>query len=456
MIVTALAALAGPQAAYVAPVAAAVALGVAVGSVLLSWRSLVTALLLLVLFMPIRQYSIAVNLPFELEPYRVFVLVLAACWLASLLIDPRVRLRSSGLEPPLVMLAVAILGSIVANATQIGNDDLSTEVAKKLTFWLTFALVFYLIVSVVRPADVEFFIGLIVIAAAVLGAVGVIEWKTGNNPFARLDEVLPFLEPSGPALDTFRAGLNRAYASAQHPISYGAAMALVLPLALVLAYRRRSVLWMACVALIVMGSLAAIARTSILMLVAGSVVLAILRPHAARRALPLLLPLAIVIQLALPGTFSTIRASFFPKEGLVSQQAEQSVGSGRIASLGPALDEASQKPLFGRGFGTRIVDPGEKQNAFILDDEWLTTLLEIGLVGALAWVWLFFRFVGRAGRASREDDSDRGWLLAGLAASTTSFAFGMVFFDAFSFIQVTVLMLILLALGSVLLRPDAR
>ena len=193
------------------------------------------------------------------------------------------------------------------------------------------------------------------------------------------------------------------------------------------------------------------------MLAVSAAILAILKPQAARQALPYVLPLLVAIQIALPGTFSTVRALFLPSGGLVEEQAAATVGSGRVASFGPAVDEASRHPFFGRGFGTRIVGVLEpKKNSFILDDEWLSSTLEIGLVGVVAWAWIFLRFCSRAIRASRGGDDDEHWLLAALAASVASFAVGMVFYDAFSFIQVTFLMIILLGLGSVLLRETSQ
>jgi len=279
----------------------------------------------------------------------------------------------------------------------------------------------------------------------------VIEWKTGVNEFSHLNRWIPLLQPVGDDLDTFRAGLNRAYASAQHPIAFGAALALVLPIAAAFAFLRRSAIWVGCVALILMGSLASVSRTSFVMVGVAAATLAILRPRAARQALPFVLPLLVAIQIALPGTFSTVRELFLPKGGLVEQQANQSVGSGRVASFGPAIDEAAHHPLLGRGFGTRIVGDVPKRNSFILDDEWLSTTLEIGLVGLIAWVWIFYRFCSRAIREARRNEDERGWLLAALAASIISFAVGMIFFDAFSFIQATFLMVIILGFGAVLI-----
>ena len=53
-------------------------------------------LILVILFIPIRRYSLPGNLPFELEPYRLLVMLLLVGWGASLLVDPRIRFRRTG------------------------------------------------------------------------------------------------------------------------------------------------------------------------------------------------------------------------------------------------------------------------------------------------------------------------------------------------------------------------
>ena len=173
---------------------------------------------------------------------------------------------------------------------------------------------------------------------------------------------------------------------------------------------------------------------------------------------PLLIPALIVIKLVLPGTLGAIKNSFLPPGGLVAQQQSMpgASGSGRLADLGPALAEWREQPLVGVGFGTRVVDsqgPGPRAN--ILDNEWLGTLLEVGALGFFGWLWFFARVVRRLGKAAKEDDSERGWLLTSIAASVAAFAVGMFTFDAFSFIQVTFLMFIFVGLGAALLaeRP---
>ena len=447
-------AVTGRAPGLVAPFAALVVFVAAVKPAVIEWRLAIIALLAIILFIPIRRYSLSLNLPFELEPYRLYVFLLAALWLTFLMLDDRMRIRATGLEGPLALLGLGVVGSILTNFDSISQEDLATDIIKKLTFWVGFMIVLYLITSVSTVADVDLYLRFLVIGAGILGALGIVEWKTGTNAFGHLDRYVPFLSAAPVDADTFRAGLNRAYASAQHPISFGAALALVLPIAAVFAFRRRQPIWYACVGLIVLGSLASVSRTSLVMLVAAGVILAVLRPDAARQALPLVLPLLVAIQLVLPGTFSTIRQSFFPAGGLVAQQANQSVGSGRLASFGPALDELSGHPFFGRGFGTRIVGADPRRNSFILDDEWLSTTLEIGVVGFVAWVWIMVRFSTRAARMSKEGDDDRSWLLAALSASVGAFAVGMAFYDAFSFIQTTFLLIVVLACGCVLMQSE--
>jgi len=443
----------GPSALRLAPAAAIVALVAVYYRRIFSWPVLVSVLLLIILFLPIRRYTIALNLPFELEPYRLYIIVLLLMWVTALLVDPRVRIARTNLEAPLIVLIGVLVASVFVNADRVYQLQLANQVVKTLALLLTWIAVLVLVSSVtLRIGDVERQLKLLVAGGAVLGVLGVVESKTGFNPFNDLAKSIPLLRLSDVPGDstTFRAGATRAYGSAQHPIAFGAMFALLAPPALYLAYRRRTPIWIAALVLILLGSITSVSRTSVVMLLVSGLLLLVWRPET-RRLLPFLLPIAVVAQLVIPGTFGTYQALFFPKHGLVAEQARGTVGQSRVESLSPALDQATQRPLLGYGYGTRIT-VGDDRNSFILDDEWLGTLLDAGIAGVLAWVWLFVRFVRRAGREGRRDMSDRGWLLAVLAASVASFAVGMLFYDAFSFIQVSILCFILMGLGCALLR----
>jgi hypothetical protein len=176
-----------------------------------------------------------------------------------------------------------------------------------------------------------------------------------------------------------------------------------------------------------------------------------LRPREMKRLWPAIIPLALVVHLAAPGTIGAIQDMFFPSGGLISEQKNTRVGSGRLATLGPVLrTEWEPHAIFGEGFATRITtktDLVPVPNAPITDDQWLSTLAETGAFGALMLAWMFLRFIRRAGREAKRDPGPRGWLIAACVASVAAYAVGMFTYDAFSFIQVTFLLFIILGLG---------
>jgi hypothetical protein len=434
-----------------APIAAVTVVAVAAHRTLLSWPSLLGGLLLIILFVPIRRYAFPGGLPFELEPYRLYVMMIAVAWVSSLLIDRRVRVRSTGLEPPLFLFLGAVVISIAVNSERIQELALGDDVAKKMTFFLSWVAVLAIIASVVKDSvDVDRMLKVLVGGGAVLAFLAIVESRTGANAFNGLNRLVPILSPEEAAPLDVRGGQIRAYASAQHPIALGALLAMMTPLGVYLGRRYGGWWWLAPSCLAV-GALATVSRTAIVMLVVAMAVFAFLQPAALRRLWPFALPLLLAAHLFLPGTVGTVRDLFFPEEGLVAQQQQAGPGSARISSLGPALDEWSKQPLTGIGYGTRIPE-GPRRNSIIYDDEWLSTLVETGAIGAGAWLWLFVRASRRLGRASRRDPTDRGWLLTALTASVIAYAVGMIFYDAFSFIQVSIVLFIVLGLGAVTLR----
>jgi hypothetical protein len=253
-----------------------------------------------------------------------------------------------------------------------------------------------------------------------------------------------------------RGATLRVFASAQHPIALGAMLVMLVPLGAVVGLVTRNKRWWFACAVLLLGALATVSRTSIVMLVVAALTFAWTRPGVLRRLWPLVIPLLIVAHLAMPGSIGSLAGAFFPSGGLVAQQAggAGTRGSGRVADIGPSLTELKPRPIFGEGFGTRVVN-GPDQNALILDDQWLTSLLEVGVVGVLALGWLFIHSIRRFGRAAKRDSGPRGWYLAAIASSLSAYVVGMFTYDAFSFVQVTFVFFILIALGVVLLRSPS-
>jgi polysaccharide biosynthesis protein PslJ len=454
--------ISGRPATVVALVLVITAIITSARSALLRWRTLFLLLLFAVLFIPIGRYRLPGSLPFELEPYRLLVAFILLIWFGALLIDPRVKFRRSGFEAPLILIGIATLGSIVANGDRIASLNVSSDVVKTASFELSFFLVFYFVVSTVRwPRDVNTAVKVLVGGGVIVSVLAVIESRTGFNPFAQLS-FIPGFEPRSDLATTLpqdaaRYGKIRAFGPAQHPIALGALLAILIPLAVYLGLATRRRIWWLAALVLAVGANAAVSRTPMVMLAVSVLAVVLLRPREAVRYWPALIPALVVVHFALPGTLGSIRAQFFPKGGLIAEQ-EVHPGSessaGRVADLSPSLHEAAQKPLFGDGIGTRITT-GPRANARLLDDQWLGTLLETGVLGLVGWIWMIWRFLRRAGREAKYDDSERGWLLGALVASVAGFGAGMFFYDAFAFIQVTFVFFFLLGLGAVVLAQGA-
>jgi hypothetical protein len=419
----------------------------------IDWRWPLATILVVILFIPMRRYALPANLPFELEMYRVVLGLVILCWVLSLLAQPDLGFRRSGLDGPVLLYAFSLIASDVANPARMATYQ--SLVIRAVSLALSVVIVYYLVVSVVRSfSQVLAILKVLVAGTSVLAVLALIESRTGWSPFAHLDRFVPILQQVVSFTGEER-GAIRALGSAEHPIALGALFAIVAPLGLYLALRFGRWWWVS-VVLLMAGVFATVSRTAFVMLVVASLVFLILRTRETWRYTPLLLPMVVMVHFAVPGALGAMKYAFNPPGGVVQQQSQDDVkaGEGRVADLGPSFALFREKPVLGYGYGTLKTD-GEDANARILDNQWLSSLLNIGLVGVFAIAWLFLRFIRRVGRGALRERSDEGWLLVALVSSVAAFGAGMFTFDAFAFTQVTFVFFVILALGAVLeLAPD--
>ena len=201
-IATALTALAaavvsGHGMGIVAPLAAAIIFVAVVGRLLLSWRALISIVVLIILFIPIKRYTLPASLPIRLEPYRLVVAGLVLAWLTSALIDPRVRLRRTHvIDAPLLVFVVAVLGSMIVNSNRVSS--VGPDALKGLLFFMSFIAVLFLTVSLLRSwDDIDFIVRVLVVGGSVVALFALIESRTGYNVFAHLSQVVPVLRSTG-------------------------------------------------------------------------------------------------------------------------------------------------------------------------------------------------------------------------------------------------------------------
>ena len=422
---------------------------------LVGWSTLVCSIVGIVLFVPMRRFALPGALPFQLDLYRVALIVVVLGWAASLLVDVRVKLRRSIVDGPLLVIFLVAALSIGVNYHTLGRGPGLSGAIKELTFLGAYLVFFWVFNSVIKgKRSLDTVVAFLVAGAALVALGAVVEFETHYNVFERLARKIPLLRETAPPLEQERGGHLRAVASSQHPIALGAMFAMAVPLALYLFHQTRRKVWLVTVAVFGMGAATTGSRTAIVMLlVVGAVYLA-LRPRETIRFWPALIPVVILVHFAMPGTIGGFYKLFFPKGGLVAEQANAAVGSSRVASLGPGLHLIGLDPLVGGGFGGRVFGAGDP-SAFIVDDQWLSTGIDTGVFGIVSWIWLFVRFLRPTFRAARRERGPTGWFFMAVSASILSFAIGMLTFDAFSFIQTTFVMFVIVAIGCVGLRTLA-
>ena len=147
-----------------------------------TWHVLLCFVIAVVLFVPVGRYSMAIHLPFGLELYRVAVALVLLVWVASLLVDPTVRLRRTPLDAPVALIVAASLGSVAVNNGRVA--PLAAAVLKGVTLFLSFIIFFYFISSVVTtlPASSRSRSSSCP-ASAVVAFFAIIEQRTGFNVF---------------------------------------------------------------------------------------------------------------------------------------------------------------------------------------------------------------------------------------------------------------------------------
>jgi hypothetical protein len=445
----------GMQPTYVLVLAVVPLVLVAFQRTLLSWHTLLASILVVILFIPIRRYTVAGGAPIELEPYRILIALVLGSWFLALAADPNVRWRATGYGAPIALLWVGILGGLVANPGRVNNN--SEQVLKSITFFASYFLVLCFVVSTIRKGrELDRIMKLLVGGGAIVACCALYEWRTGVNLFNGLGRVLPFLVYQDIGEAMIRGTGARALASAQHPIALGAGLVMLMPMAFYLFNRTRKLIWLACGVLLVLGALATGSRTAAIMLAVVFATFAWQKRQEMMRLLPIWLVMLVVIQGVMPGTLQSFKFILNPAYAIQEQSKSEGTGSGRVADLGPSLSEwAHGNPFVGEGFGTRVTtQDGVEGGAQILDDQWLTTLLEAGAAGVIALMWLFLRAIRRLSRRARETTGAESWLATSLASALIAWTIGLFTFDAFAFIQVTFFAFIILGFASVALRND--
>lgn len=428
-----------------------------------TWPNAIAAFGLVIWLIPARGYRLPITLPFNLEPYRIVLGALLIA-LAVAVARKRTSLELLGFGLPLAILAgTATLSAILNYEDLRGIEPGDPGALKSLTYYVGFLAVFALVASTIKThAAMDTVVRALVVGATIVAASAIYESRSGYNAFDHLAEWIPALVREDRSVFDLRGGNLRVYASAQHPIALSAALFMIFPLALYLIGRAktrvRAQLWGVAAAICAIGAVATISRTTVIMGLAILVVALWVRGRQLIRFWPLLLALPVAIHFTVPGALGGIYKAFSPQEGLTTDLAVRSgeQGSGRLADVEPGLRVWSESPVYGNGVGTQVTtgESGAAQTAagaegaiIYFDNEWLNTLVSLGILGVVGTAWFIFGSLVAVGRFARGVPGPRSDLAAACAAAIGAFAVSMLVFDAFAFVQSTILFFTIAALG---------
>jgi O-antigen ligase len=268
----------------------------------------------------------------------------------------------------------------------------------------------------------------LVAAVAAMSLIGLFQFRFGIDFAANVNRIPGLHQNADLVSIQDRSGFRRPAGTATHPIEFGCVIAMTLPLALHLArfdlartaFRR----WFP-VAAIVTGIPVAVSRSAVLAaLVAAIVVFIGLEPRFRPKALVVAAAFIVVTYATTPGLLGTITGLFVN----AGQDSSISYRTNDYATVGEFV---RQSPWFGRGPGTFVAGP-----YIVLDNQYLLTAIEIGLVGLVVVIGylLSAAFLGRGARHATKEPAVRD-LGQALAATSLASAIAALTFDAFSFLM---------------------
>jgi O-antigen ligase len=235
-------------------------------------------------------------------------------------------------------------------------------------------------------------LGRVVIGATAMATLGIAQFFTGLDATKYI--IIPGLKQQSLNTDLLsRNGLNRPSATAAHPLEFAAVLAMALPIAINRARfappGKRGVRWLQ-VGLIGAALPMSVSKSAVLALLAVAFILLPTWPKIERRVAYVVIGVGVVgLWMLVPGLIGTFHTLFATLYGDTSTTS-------RTSAFTTAMPYISQHPWFGHGFGTFF-----PASYFFTDDQYLLSLIEIGVVGLFALLALFVTGLVTAQRVRR-------------------------------------------------------
>jgi O-antigen ligase len=372
-------------------------------------------------------------------PAQMLAILITLWWASHWMSRARARqLTPRPITRAMLIFTAAVLTSYVAASTRVIDEvelNATDRVLLSLFGWLGIVLVAGTLIPIRERLDT--LLRRTVAFGGALAALGVLQFVSGRG-FTEYLKLPGLTENEDLTSVLSREGLNRAAGTATHPIEFGVVITMILPIALHYAlhdhHRPHWRRWVP-VLFILIAIPASVSRSSIL---CATIVMIFLLPtwekQVRRLAYLALVAFTGVVFVAVPGMLGTLL-------GLFTGITQDASAHSRTDSYAMSWEFISRSPFFGRGFATFL--PSYR----ILDNQYLLSAIEIGLIGAVALLALFSTgiIIGLLVRRRSSDPGTRS-LAVSLSASLAAGAAAFAFFDAFSFTMVSGLVFFVLGM----------
>ena len=410
------------------------------------------ACLYVVLLLILPSRLVLAGLSFNLTPSLLFGLGLGMWWFCAQLVSNlgAAKGRTAVRTALFLFLAANVATYGYATYSWMPSDELRNADRSFITIVGVISVGILVCDGVSSLARLDTLLRTIVVTTTVVAGIGLLQFFFGLDLAKHL--ALPGLHPVAPLNFILeRSIFRRPAGTTGHPIEFGVVMAMVLPIAVHYAFRamdrgepsRRY--WVA-VTMIGMSAMVSLSRSAILGLIVAGLVLLPTWPARRRiRAVIVVGVFTVCMRLVVPGLVGTLLSLF-------THLSDDPSVQGRTDDYALVGRLFAERPILGRGFGTLL--PARYGT---LDNQYLGSLVETGLVGLIALTVLLFTgmFAARAARRATTDVHLRD-LAQSLVASVVVLVAGYATYDALGFDMSTALTFVLLGCIGALCRHIPR
>ena len=406
---------------------------------------------------PFDSIQLDIPAPIDLKLDRMLLPILVVTWVAALVLGGR---ESPRIQPTLMhgalgaFVALAFLSVILGASALDQTLDLDTAI-KKLPLLLSYLTLFLIMASVVRREEVPAFLKFTLGLAVAVGLGMVWEDQAFNNVFFHWsDTLLPSIfDVSSGGADWDSAGRRMVHGPAQHPLAAASMLSMAMPIAVLgLIHARRAsgrLLYIMAIGALTLGVLATERKTAFIAPAVGVLTIAYFRRRELLRLTPVAVAGVVAVVVMAPGAVAPVLDQFKPDKLNGANTVQD-----RASDYDAIRPDVWSHVAVGRGYGSY-----QPLGHRILDSEILVRLIEMGVLGLVAFLLLGVSVIACARRTIHSRHPTWGTAaLSGAAAAAVFLALAFLF-DSNAFAQVPYIFFCFAALVAALIRrpePSVR